>query len=69
MDRFPEHLVHQALSVYLKLKNAKCFADKTLTQLLVNYMFKNDFFNLFGELLESCLLKERKDEIRSLFLD
>lgn len=39
MDRFPVHLVHQALSLYLKFKNAKCFADKTLTQLLVSYMF------------------------------
>jgi hypothetical protein len=31
MDTFPEHLVHQALKLYLKYKNAKAFTDKTLS--------------------------------------
>jgi|LauGreDrversion4_2_1035121.scaffolds.fasta_scaffold594240_2 hypothetical protein len=32
-------------------------------------MFEKDFYNYFRELVDSFLLKEKKDEIRSLFLD
>jgi hypothetical protein len=31
MGTFPDHLVNQAFSLYLKYKNAKAFQDKTLT--------------------------------------
>lgn len=36
MDQFPEHLVNQALQIYMKYKNARAFTDKTLTQLMIN---------------------------------
>jgi hypothetical protein len=36
---------------------------------MINHFLRNDFYSQFEPLLDSCLLKEKSPEIRSLFLD
>lgn len=66
---FPEFLLGQVFNLYLKFKNKKTFLDKHLTQLMINYMLNHEFAENFIAIMESCLLKEKQVEIRTLFLD
>ena len=43
IDKFPDFAYGPAIKVYMKFKNARAYQDKTLTQLAIDYVFKQDF--------------------------
>ena len=69
LEKFPDMFTSQALKVYLKYKSTRAITDKTLTQMAIDHLMKNDLEENFQGLIESCLVNERSAEMRSMFLD
>jgi hypothetical protein len=68
-NEFPDFSEGEALKSYFEFKDKRIVNDKTLTQYSLKYLLENYFTEYFERLRVSCLIQEKNQEIRTLFLD
>jgi hypothetical protein len=66
---FPDFCEGDALKCYFEFKDKRIVNNKVLTQYALKHLLENDFIEYFERLRVSCLINEKNQEIRTLYLD